>query len=74
MFLHGPYRTRLAHTPDQAAAAFRSAPCAVAAIGAREEEAFLAAVGQEVRRAATVEGRNYSNGRLYRVTLFARPQ
>ena len=34
VFLHGPYRTRLAHTPDQAAAAFREAACAVAAIGA----------------------------------------
>lgn len=74
VFLHGPYRTRLAHTPDQAAAAFRDAACAVAAIGAREEEVFLAAVGQDLRRAAVVEGRNYSNGRLYRVTLFARPQ
>lgn len=74
VFLHGPYRTRLVTSPAQAAAAFRGAPCAVAAMGAREEAAFLAAVGEELRRAGTVEGRNYSNGRLYRVTIFARVQ
>jgi hypothetical protein len=74
VFLHGPYRTRLVTSPAQGAAAFRDAPCAVAAIGAREEAAFLAAVGEELRRAAVIEGRNYSNGRFYRVTIFARPQ
>lgn len=74
VFLHGPYRTRLVTSAAQAAAAFREAPCAVAAMGEREEAAFLAAVGEELRRAGTVEGRNYSNGRFYRVTIFARPQ
>jgi 4-amino-4-deoxy-L-arabinose transferase-like glycosyltransferase len=74
VFLHGPYRTRLVTSPAQAAAAFLNAPCAVAAIGAREEAAFLAAVGEDLLRTAVVEGRNYSNGRFYRVTVFARPQ
>lgn len=74
VFLHGPFRTRLVTSAAQAAAAFREAPCAVAAMGAREEAAFLAAVGEELRRVGTVEGRNYSNARFYRVTIFARIQ
>lgn len=74
VFLHGPYRTLLATGPAQAAAAFRAAPCAVAAMGEREAPGFLAALGEELRPAAVIEGRNYSNGRFYRITLFVRPQ
>jgi 4-amino-4-deoxy-L-arabinose transferase-like glycosyltransferase len=74
VFLHGPYRTRLATSPEQAAAAFRTAPCAVAAMGEREAPGFLAALGEELRPAAVIEGWNYSNGRFYRITVFTRPQ
>ncbi|MCS6933225.1 MAG: glycosyltransferase family 39 protein [Acetobacteraceae bacterium] len=74
VFLHGPYRTRLVTGAAQAAAAFRAAPCAVAAMGEREEAAFLAALGEELRRAAVIEGRNYSNGRFYRIAILVRPE
>jgi 4-amino-4-deoxy-L-arabinose transferase-like glycosyltransferase len=75
VFLHGPYRTSLARSPAEAATAFKDAtPCAVAVIGAPEEARFLEALGPaaaELRRGAVIEGRNYSNGRWVRLTVFS---
>lgn len=74
VYLHGPYRTRLVPGPAEAAAVFRTAPCAAAVIGERERPGFLAALGEAVHAAAVIEGRNYSNGRQLRLTVFVRPQ
>lgn len=67
VFLHGPDRTRLARTPEEAAeilAANRD--CSVAVIGQHERERFArraSELGLFMEPAFRIEGRNYSNGR-----------
>jgi 4-amino-4-deoxy-L-arabinose transferase-like glycosyltransferase len=74
VFLHGPYRTRLAATPEEVAEVLSEhRDCIVAMVGARERERFLARaaeLGIAPTPASSVQGRNYSNGRMLDLTLF----
>jgi len=78
--LHEPSLVFLAGTatkltgPEGAAQHLASGPCAVAAIDVSDRDAFDAAVsdlGVATRELASVEGRNYSNGRQLTLTLLA---
>ncbi len=77
VFLHGPFRTRFADTPDDAAALLAQAPrCALALVDNPDRAAFEArvrALGAPVRPVGKVEGDNYSDGDTYRLTLYAAP-
>lgn len=77
VFLHGPYATRLAGSPEEAAEVLAERRgCTVAVVGARERERFLARaaeLGIAPGAAGSVQGRNYSNGRLLDLTLFVLP-
>ena len=78
VFLHGPYRTHLAATPEEVAEVLAERRnCTVAMVGARERERFLARaaeLGIAPNAVSSVQGRNYSNGRLLDLTLFVLPQ
>lgn len=78
--LHEPSLVFLAGTetmltdPQGAARHLATGPCAVAAIDASDREAFdeaLTELGLAARELASVEGRNYSNGRSLALTLWA---
>jgi 4-amino-4-deoxy-L-arabinose transferase-like glycosyltransferase len=77
VFLHGPYATRLARSPEAAAEVLAERRgCTVAVVGARERERFLARaaeLGIAPGAAGSVQGHNYSNGRALDLTLFVLP-
>ena len=79
VYRHGPYDTRLADGPADAADTLADDPaCTVALIDASEAEAFLDRVdnlGLGLDALAVIEGQNYSNGDAMNLTLYrARPR
>ena len=60
-------------SPEDAATALRDHDCAVAVVDRREGAAFGTALqGLTVRARGTIDGMNYSKGRVQELTLFTR--